>query len=139
MPRYFPVIKDKQRSISAAYLHTALLIYARRSDFLRCRMSYMLTGRMSGTLRSHLFSRYSAESVCSVSEYASSWFPSCLSIVTAHSVLSNTLRDAQKLRICVISRLHNSGFWHIHAKTPRGTAPVDSNFISSRAYGYHAL
>ena len=73
-------IPRRQRRGILKALKICLIYAARMSGFLRCRMSYMLTGRMSGTLRSRLFSRYSAESVCSVSEYASSWFPSCLSI-----------------------------------------------------------
>jgi hypothetical protein len=40
--------------------------------------------------------------------------------VTVHSVLSNTLRDAQNLCYSHKFARYVSGFWHSHAKTPRG-------------------
>ena len=43
-----------------------------------------------------------------------------ISIVTVHSVLSNTLRDAQNLCYSHKFARYVSGFWHSHAKTPRG-------------------
>ena len=40
--------------------------------------------------------------------------------VTVHSVLSNTLRDAQNLCYSHKFARYVLGFWHFHAKTPRG-------------------
>ena len=40
--------------------------------------------------------------------------------VTVHSVPSNTLRDAQNLCYSHKFARYVSGFWHSHAKTPRG-------------------
>ena len=40
--------------------------------------------------------------------------------VTVHSVPSNTLRDAQNLCYSHKYARYVSGFWHSHAKTPRG-------------------
>ena len=39
---------------------------------------------------------------------------------TVHSVPSNTLRDAQNLCYSHKFARYVSGFWHSHAKTPRG-------------------
>ena len=47
-------------------------------------------------------------------------FIPCLIIVTVHSVPSNTLRDAQNLCYSHKFARYVSGFWHSHAKTPRG-------------------
>ena len=41
-------------------------------------------------------------------------------LVTVHSVPSNTLRDAQNLCYSHKFARYVSGFWHSHAKTPRG-------------------
>ena len=48
--------------------------------------------------------------------------------VTVHSVTSNTLRDAQKSCICMISRGMSRVFCDLRSqKTPRGTLAVNSN------------
>ena len=48
--------------------------------------------------------------------------------VTVHSVHSNTLRDAQKSCIRMISRRNSRVFCELCSqKTPRGTLPVNSN------------
>ena len=51
-------------------------------------------------------------------------------LVTVHSVTSNTLRDAQKSCIRMISRRNSRVFCELCSqKTPRGTLPVNSNFL----------
>ena len=48
--------------------------------------------------------------------------------VTVHSIHSNTLRDAQKSCISMISRRDSRGFCELCSqKTPRGMLPVNSN------------
>ena len=48
--------------------------------------------------------------------------------VTVHSVTSNTLRDAQKSCIRMISRCNSRVFCELCSqKTPRGMLPVNSN------------
>ena len=49
-------------------------------------------------------------------------------LVTVHSVHSNTLRDAQKTCICMISRRNSRVFCEpCSQKTPRGTFSVNSD------------
>ena len=59
-----------------------------------------------------------------------SWYIICVcrNIVTVHSVTSNTLRDAQKSCIRMISRRNSRVFCELCSqKTPRGMLPVNSN------------
>ena len=55
------------------------------------------------------------------------------SYVTVHSVHSNALRDAQKSCIRMISRRNSRVFCELCSqKTPRGTLPVNSNFLGAK-------
>ena len=57
--------------------------------------------------------------------------------VTVHSVTSNTLRDAQKSCIRMISRCNSRVFCELCSqKTPRGMLPVNSN---AKDYSYRKL
>ncbi|GAA6266886.1 hypothetical protein F110043I8_38710 [Ruminococcus sp. f11] len=72
-------------------------------------------------LRGHLtHNRNSTIFLFELQENLSYSFRTHLESVTVHSVLSNTLRDA--LNVCYSHKFarYVSGFWHSHAKTPRG-------------------
>ena len=56
-------------------------------------------------------------------------------VVTGHGMTSNTLRDAQKSCIRMISRCNSRVFCELCSqKTPRGMLPVNSNLKSSYLY-----
>ena len=57
-------------------------------------------------------------------------FRTHLESVTVHSVLSNTLRDAQNLCYSHKFARYVSGFWHSHAKTPRGIVACEQELES---------
>ena len=67
------------------------------------------------------------------SRYEDSFATSIRQGVTVHSVHSNALRDAQKSCIRMISRRNSRVFCELCSqKTPRGTLPVNSNFLGAK-------
>ena len=60
--------------------------------------------------------------------------------VTVHSVHSNTLRDAQKSCIRMISRRTSRVFCELRSqKTPRGMSPVNSNLHINYIYKFSQI